>query len=68
MALPAGAASDRNPIRYLGNGADQPTIIFPTEGGKAFFLPRPHLAAKEMPDADFPLILNTGRCSISGTR
>jgi sulfite reductase (NADPH) flavoprotein alpha-component len=56
-----GAASDRNPIRYLGNGADQPTIIFPTEGGKAFFLPRPHLAAKEMPDADFPLILNTGR-------
>ncbi|WP_343616152.1 molybdopterin dinucleotide binding domain-containing protein [Novosphingobium sp.] len=58
---PTGAASDRNPIRYLDNGADQPTIIFPTEGGKAFFLPRPHLAAKEMPDADFPLVLNTGR-------
>ena len=65
------AASDRHPIRYLNNGVSQsprveedgrrPEIAFATERGKAFFLPRPHMAPAEMPDADFPFVLNTGR-------
>ncbi|MEJ0094872.1 MAG: bifunctional nitrate reductase/sulfite reductase flavoprotein subunit alpha [Methylocella sp.] len=64
------AASERNPIRYLNNGVSQslrvedgrrPQIAFATERGKAFFLPPPHMAPAEMPDADFPFVLNTGR-------
>jgi sulfite reductase (NADPH) flavoprotein alpha-component len=65
------ATSDRNPIRYLNDGISQtervdddggrPGIAFPTDRGKAFFLPRPHMDAGEMPDEDYPLILNTGR-------
>lgn len=65
------AEQDRNPVRYLNDGISQklrkgedgatPAIAFPTERGKAFFLPRPHMDAAEMPDATFPLILNTGR-------
>lgn len=50
--------TDRNPIRYL---AENLAPVFPTESGKGFFLPRPHLAAADMPDDDFPVILNTGR-------
>jgi sulfite reductase (NADPH) flavoprotein alpha-component len=50
-------APDRNPIRYLSGG----TPSFPTESGKAHFLARPHMDPAEMPDADHPLILNTGR-------
>ncbi|NWK96444.1 reductase [Sphingobium lactosutens] len=68
---PPAAESDRNPIRYLNDGISQterlngdgsrPAISFPTERGKAFFLPRPHMDPKEMPDEDYPLVLNTGR-------
>ncbi|NIJ34188.1 bifunctional nitrate reductase/sulfite reductase flavoprotein subunit alpha [Sphingomonas oligoaromativorans] len=68
---PPDAAGDRNPIRYLNDGISQaerigedgerPRIAFPTERGRAFFLARPHMDAAEMPDADFPLVLNTGR-------
>jgi len=68
---PPEAESDRNPIRYLNDGISQkerlnadgsrPRIAFPTERGKGHFLPRPHMAPAEMPDADFPMILNTGR-------
>jgi len=68
---PPDAASDRNPIRYRNDGVSQserieadgsrPPIAFPTGTGKACFLPRPHMAAAEMPDAEFPLVLNTGR-------
>lgn len=64
-------ASDRNPIRYLNDGVSQaervvedgtrPAIAFATERGRAFFLPRPHMPPAEMPDADYPLVLNTGR-------
>ncbi|MFT3968091.1 MAG: molybdopterin dinucleotide binding domain-containing protein, partial [Sphingobium sp.] len=67
----APAAGRRNPIRYRNDGISQaerlnadgsrPAISFPTESGKAVFLPRPHMDPAEMPDADFPLILNTGR-------
>ncbi|MDE1917917.1 MAG: bifunctional nitrate reductase/sulfite reductase flavoprotein subunit alpha [Sphingomonadales bacterium] len=66
---PEGA--DRNPIRYRNDGISQtlrveedgtaPAITFPTDSGKAIFLPRPHMDPAEMPDAEHPLILNTGR-------
>lgn len=65
------AANDRNPIRYLNDGISQtyrigddgkrPHLVFPTERGRAVFLPRPHLDAAEMPDEEYPLVLNTGR-------
>ncbi|MEU5104338.1 bifunctional nitrate reductase/sulfite reductase flavoprotein subunit alpha [Streptomyces sp. NPDC021354] len=49
---------DRNPIRYVGeDGA--PT--FPTPSGRAVFHARPHIPAAEMPDDDYPYVLNTGR-------
>jgi sulfite reductase (NADPH) flavoprotein alpha-component len=61
----------RQPIRYLNAGVSQslkvnadgtrPRLVFPTASGKAVFLPRPYLAPGEMPDADFPVVLNTGR-------
>ena len=61
----------RNPIRYLNDGVSQtlkveadgssPRIVFATESGKASFLPRPYLPPDEMPEGDFPFVLNTGR-------
>ncbi|MFI5303448.1 MAG: nitrite reductase large subunit NirB [Nitrospiria bacterium] len=53
------SGSNRNPIRYLNplNGL----IRFPTESGKARLLARPYLPPAELPNDDFPLILNTGR-------
>ncbi|WP_414720848.1 molybdopterin-dependent oxidoreductase [Streptomyces sp.] len=49
---------DRNPIRYVdGDGR----LSFPTASGRAVFHARPHLPAAEMPDDDFPYVLNTGR-------
>jgi sulfite reductase (NADPH) flavoprotein alpha-component len=63
--------STRNPIRYLNTGINQslkmeadgskPLIQFATDSGKAIFHPRPHVDAAEMPSAEFPIILNTGR-------
>jgi len=63
--------SDRNPIRYLNKGINQtlkiredgtqPKLLFATDSGKANFFARPHVDAAEMPDGDFPFILNTGR-------
>lgn len=63
--------NDRHPIRYLNDGISQPlfqtqdkqtpTLVFPTENGKANFFARPHLDPAEMPNDDFPFILNTGR-------
>ena len=62
---------DRNPIRYLNDGASQrllvradgttPRIAFPTTTGRAVFFARPHLDPAELPDDDFPMLLNTGR-------
>ncbi|MFH8798858.1 molybdopterin-dependent oxidoreductase [Streptomyces sp. NPDC017936] len=57
---PAATAdgADRNPVRYVGpDGA----LTFPTPGGRAVFHPRPHLEPAEMPDDDYPFVLNTGR-------
>ncbi|ORW97332.1 reductase [Mycobacterium sp. IEC1808] len=66
---PDGA--DRNPIRYLNDGVSQarlvredgtaPRLAFPTPSGRAVFFARPHLLPDEMPDDDFPFLLNTGR-------
>ncbi|GAA0449543.1 bifunctional nitrate reductase/sulfite reductase flavoprotein subunit alpha [Streptomyces olivaceiscleroticus] len=55
-ATPEGP--DRNPIRYVDEDGS-PT--FPTESGRAVFHARPHLPAAEMPDDDYPYVLNTGR-------
>ncbi|MEV7084648.1 molybdopterin-dependent oxidoreductase [Streptomyces sp. NPDC093085] len=62
---------DRNPVRYLNDGVSQslavgadgsrPRLAFPTPSGRAVFHPRPHLPAAELPDDDFPFVLNTGR-------
>jgi len=68
---PPEDAADRHPIRYLNDGVSQklrvaddgklPRLSFATASGKAAFFPRPHMAAAEMPAADFPFVLNTGR-------
>ena len=55
-AAPDGPA--RNPIRYLQQDG-RPR--FPTASRRAVFFPRPHMPAKEMPDDDYPFVLNTGR-------
>jgi Sulfite reductase, alpha subunit (flavoprotein) len=65
------STSDRNPIRYLNTGTSQtlklkddgsrPRIVFATESGKGIFLARPYLPPAELPDTDYPFILNTGR-------
>ncbi|AHH19727.1 putative bifunctional nitrate/sulfite reductase [Nocardia nova SH22a] len=61
----------RNPIRYRNDGVSQtllrhedgtvPRLAFPTASGRAVFFPRPHLPAAELPDDDYPFVLNTGR-------
>jgi len=63
--------ADRHPIRYLNDGISQdlfvdengntPRLAFPTPSRRAVFHARPHMDAQELPDADFPLVLNTGR-------
>ncbi len=64
-------SGDRNPIRYINDGVSQtsyekpdgkrPRLIFPTPKKKGVFFARPHVDPHEMPDAGFPLVLNTGR-------
>ncbi|SEE62945.1 sulfite reductase [NADPH] flavoprotein, alpha-component [Streptomyces sp. 3213] len=56
---PAAAENgpDRNPIRYVGGGE----LRFPTASGRAVFHARPHMPAAELPDDDYPFVLNTGR-------
>ncbi|WP_372513715.1 molybdopterin dinucleotide binding domain-containing protein [Mycobacterium paraffinicum] len=66
-----GSTGDRNPIRYLNDGVSQarlvredgssPRLAFPTANGRAVFFARPHLPPEEMPDNDYPFLLNTGR-------
>ncbi|MGV0820205.1 molybdopterin-dependent oxidoreductase [Martelella sp. AMO21009] len=57
---PASGAGQttRNPIRYR---APDTGLNFATESGRAKFWPRPHAGPREMPDGDYPFILNTGR-------
>jgi len=66
-----GRDDDRSPLRYRNDGCSQPLLhdaegnlpelAFPTASGKARFFARPWLPAPELPDADYPLVLNTGR-------
>ncbi|RTL24826.1 MAG: reductase, partial [Rhodocyclaceae bacterium] len=68
---PPGDAADRHPIRYLNDGISQklkirndgtqPPIAFATPSGRGVFFARPHAAPAELPDTDFPFVLNTGR-------
>ncbi|MEU5533997.1 molybdopterin-dependent oxidoreductase [Streptomyces sp. NPDC020362] len=57
---PAASADgpDRNPVRYVGEDGSP---VFPTATGRAVFHARPHIPAAEMPDDDYPYLLNTGR-------
>jgi len=67
----ADEQSTRNPIRYLNTGVNQPLKVdevgstpalqFATESGKGIFYARPHVNPEEMPNEEFPIILNTGR-------
>ncbi|MGV0744643.1 molybdopterin-dependent oxidoreductase [Mycolicibacterium sp. XJ870] len=66
-----GGAGDRHPIRYLNDGVSQesfvdeddhrPRLAFPTPSRRAVFHARPHMDAAELPDDDYPMVLNTGR-------
>lgn len=68
---PPEGTDDRNPIRYLNDGVSQylkknedgsrPRLAFPTASGKGVFFARPHMDPAEMPDPEFPIVLNTGR-------
>jgi sulfite reductase (NADPH) flavoprotein alpha-component len=68
---PPDAGVSRHPIRYLDDGSSErlhgndegatPRVVFPTPTGRARFIPRPHLAPAELPDEDYPIVLNTGR-------
>lgn len=68
---PPESAVASHPIRYLNEGVSQtlklnpdgtrPALVFPTESGRAIFHPRPFIPAAEMPDPEFPIVLNTGR-------
>jgi NADPH-dependent sulfite reductase flavoprotein alpha-component len=68
---PPDDENDRHPIRYLNDGVSQelfvdedghmPRLAFPTPSRRAVFHARPHMDPRELPDDDFPLVLNTGR-------
>ncbi|MFL9915727.1 sulfite reductase subunit alpha [Paraburkholderia fungorum] len=69
--LAAADGADRNPVRYLNDGVSQtlkerpdgnrPQLVFPTTSGKAVFFARAFAAPAELPDREFPIVLNTGR-------
>jgi sulfite reductase (NADPH) flavoprotein alpha-component len=69
--LAATGSADRNPVRYLNDGVSQtlkelsdgsrPRLVFPTASGKAMFFARAYAAPAELPDREFPIVLNTGR-------
>ncbi|CAE6928428.1 bifunctional nitrate reductase/sulfite reductase flavoprotein subunit alpha [Paraburkholderia domus] len=69
--LPSDNAADRNPVRYVNDGVSQtlkelpdgtrPRLVFPTASGKAVFFARAFAAPAELPDGEFPIVLNTGR-------
>jgi sulfite reductase (NADPH) flavoprotein alpha-component len=68
---PPDSQADRHPVRYLNDGISQnlkvhadghiPRIAFATANGKAVFFARPHMEPAELPDPDYPFVLNTGR-------
>ncbi|MFS0728090.1 sulfite reductase subunit alpha [Paenibacillus sp. 1P07SE] len=68
---PVGDTEDRHPIRYLNDGVSQslltrpdgsvPRLAFATEDRKARFWARPYMPPAELPDDEYPMVLNTGR-------
>ncbi|WP_395311811.1 bifunctional nitrate reductase/sulfite reductase flavoprotein subunit alpha [Mycobacterium sp. AMU20-3851] len=68
---PPGDDQDRHPIRYLNDGVSQtlhvdedghrPRLAFATGSRRAQFFARPHMDARELPDDEYPMVLNTGR-------
>ncbi|MGB6071091.1 MAG: bifunctional nitrate reductase/sulfite reductase flavoprotein subunit alpha [Rhodococcus sp. (in: high G+C Gram-positive bacteria)] len=68
---PPDVTTTRHPIRYLNDGVSQrqrvsedgsiPALSFPTQSGRAQFFARPSMVPAEMPDDDYPFLLNTGR-------
>lgn len=68
---PPEDSSTRHPIRYVNDGVSQhllidtdnhrPSLAFPTPSRRARFHARPHVEARELPDDDYPFVLNTGR-------
>ncbi|NML31224.1 bifunctional nitrate reductase/sulfite reductase flavoprotein subunit alpha [Paraburkholderia antibiotica] len=64
-------AADRSPLRYINDGVSQPLrqrqdgsvprLVFPGASGKAKFFARAYASAAELPDREFPIVLNTGR-------
>ncbi|WP_374974560.1 molybdopterin-dependent oxidoreductase [Microbacterium trichothecenolyticum] len=68
---PPDDAQTRHPIRYINDGVSQslhveddgtvPRLAFATPSRRAQFLARPHVAPAELPDDDYPWVLNTGR-------
>ncbi|MFB7891347.1 molybdopterin-dependent oxidoreductase [Microbacterium sp. NPDC056044] len=68
---PPDDVATRHPIRYVNDGVSQslhveddgtiPQLAFATPSRRAQFLARPHLAPAELPDDDYPWVLNTGR-------
>ncbi|MGE8161424.1 molybdopterin-dependent oxidoreductase [Paraburkholderia sp. NPDC080076] len=69
--LASDDSADRNPVRYINDGVSQtlkerpdgsrPQFVFPTASGKAAFFARAYAAPAELPDREFPIVLNTGR-------
>jgi NADPH-dependent sulfite reductase flavoprotein alpha-component len=67
---PTGS-DDRHPVRYLNDGISQdlfvdqnghrPRLAFATPSRRAVFHARPHMDPAELPDDDYPMVLNTGR-------
>ncbi|OBG15578.1 molybdopterin oxidoreductase [Mycolicibacterium celeriflavum] len=68
---PPDDEADRHPVRYLNDGVSQeyfvdehghaPRLAFATPSRRAVFYARPHMDPRELPDDDYPLVLNTGR-------
>lgn len=68
---PPDGERDRQPLRYLNDGVSQalrqapdgrrPRLAFATDSGRGVFFARPWLPPAELPDEDFPFVLNTGR-------
>jgi sulfite reductase (NADPH) flavoprotein alpha-component len=69
--LTADDCAGRNPLRYINDGVNQPLLqradgtrarlVFPTASGRAMFFARAFAAPAELPDREFPVVLNTGR-------
>ncbi|MCB5191096.1 sulfite reductase subunit alpha [Methylobacillus arboreus] len=69
--IPPGDTADRHPIRYINDGISQallekengtrPRLAFATESRKGIFFARPYMTPAELPDDEYPIVLNTGR-------